>query len=91
MPNTILALGIFSDLNYLVSPNKRLLLQCLIILIFLYFFEYRINDLRIHQFEDIFSTSYFKYIFTGGPARKYPNPCRGKPSPIILKYKKNRK
>jgi len=60
----ILALGILSDLNYLVSPNKRLLLQCLIILIFLYFFDYRINDLRIHQFEDIFSTSYFKYFFT---------------------------
>ena len=60
----ILALGIFSDLNYLVSPNKRLLLQCLIILIFLYFFDYRINDLRIHQFEDILSSSYFKYIFT---------------------------
>ena len=26
----ILALGIFSDLTYLASPNKRLLLQCLI-------------------------------------------------------------
>jgi len=60
----ILALGIFSDLNYLASPNKRLLLQCLIILIFLYFFDYRINDLRIHQFEHIFSSVYFKYIFT---------------------------
>ena len=30
----------------------------------IYFFDYRINDLRIHQFEDIFSSSYFKYFFT---------------------------
>ncbi len=60
----ILILGISSDLNYLASPSKRLLLQCLIILIFLCFFDYRINDLRINQFEYIFSSVYFKYIFT---------------------------
>lgn len=61
----ILILGIFSDINFLNSPNKRLILQLLIIIIFLNFFEYRITDLRIDFFNNFFSNNYFKYIFTG--------------------------
>lgn len=60
----ILIIGFFSDINFISSPNKRLLLQLVIISLFLTFFEYRINDLRIDYFGEFFSNSYFKYIFT---------------------------
>jgi len=61
----ILILGLFSDTNFLSSPNKRLILQLLVIIIFLNFFDYRITDLRIDYFNNFFSNNYFKYIFTG--------------------------
>ena len=60
----ILVIGILSDINYLNSPNRRLILQLFIILIFLNFYEYRINDLRIDYFNQFFSSEYFKYFFT---------------------------
>ncbi len=59
-----LILGIFSDINYLRSPNRRLFLQLIIIFLFLIFFEYRITDLRIDYFNEFFSNNIFKYIFT---------------------------
>ena len=39
-------------------------MQIIIIFIFLNFFEYRINDLRIDYFNDFFTNNYFKYVFT---------------------------
>jgi len=60
----ILFIGILSDINYLNSPNKRLILQFLTICIFLIFFDYRISDLRIDLLDFIFLDTYFKFFFT---------------------------
>tara|TARA_Y100000590_G_scaffold328244_1_gene372752 strand:- start:8539 stop:9555 length:1017 start_codon:yes stop_codon:yes gene_type:complete len=60
----IFVVGILSDLNLIRSPNKRFIIQCFIILTFLYFFEYRINDIRLDFTENLFSNQYFKYFFT---------------------------
>ena len=60
----ILLLGIVSDINYLSSPKVRLLFQFLIICIFLNFFEYRINDIRIDFMDELFANFYFKFFFT---------------------------
>jgi len=60
----VFIIGFLSDINFLNSPNKRLSLQLIIILVFLYFYEYRINDLRIDIFNNFFTNYYFKLIFT---------------------------
>lgn len=60
----VFIIGFLSDINFLSSPNKRLSLQLIVILFFLYFYEYRINDLRIDIFNNFFTNYYFKLIFT---------------------------
>ena len=41
-----------------------MIFQLIIILAFFTFYEYRVNDLRIDYFNDLFSNNYFRYIFT---------------------------
>jgi len=60
----ILALGIASDTNYLSSPKTRLLIQIIIIILFLNFFEYRINDVRIDLLNELFNNIYLSFFFT---------------------------
>ena len=60
----ILVLGIASDTNYLSSPKTRLLIQIIIIILFLNFFEYRINDVRIDLLNELFNNIYLSFFFT---------------------------
>jgi len=59
----LLILGIFSDLNYLNSPKKRLLIQFLIILFFVILQNVYIEDLRNEFINKILLNTYTKYIF----------------------------
>jgi len=60
----IFFIGIFSDINFLTSPNKRLLFQFFVLLIFLYFYEYGINDVRIEYLNSILKNFYINLFFT---------------------------
>ena len=60
----LLVLGILSDIDYLKSPFTRLSLQLLVIIIFLFFSELRINDLRIDYLNLIFSNYYLGLFFS---------------------------
>lgn len=56
--------GFLSDINFLSSPNKRLLIQFIIIILFLYFYDHRINEIRIEYFDELLENYYVKLIFT---------------------------
>jgi len=60
----ILLLGIFSDNNLFQSPRFRLILQALILVIFLYFSDLQVSDLRNDFLNKILSNYYFGLFFT---------------------------
>lgn len=60
----ILLLGMSSDNNLLQSPRLRLFLQSLILLIFIYFSNLEITDLRSDYLDQFLSNYYFKLFFT---------------------------
>ena len=49
----IYLIGFFSDRKILVSPKKRFLIQCVLILLFVIIFDIRINSSRIELFDII--------------------------------------
>ena len=60
----IFLIGFLSDINYLISPLKRLLLQILIVSIFINFDQIFINSIRIQAFDNLLTNIYFKFFFT---------------------------
>ncbi len=60
----IFLVGFLSDINYLFSPVKRLFLQILIVIIFIYFEQIFINSIRVQMFDNLLENIYFKYFFT---------------------------
>lgn len=60
----IFLVGFLSDINYLFSPVRRLFLQILIVIIFIYSEQIFINSIRIQMFDNLLENIYFKYLFT---------------------------
>ena len=60
----IFLVGFLSDINYLFSPIRRLILQILIVFAFIYFEQIFINSIRIDIFDNLLANIYFKYFFT---------------------------
>lgn len=60
----IFLVGFLSDINYLFSPIRRLILQILIVFAFIYFDQIFINSIRIDIFDNLLANIYFKYFFT---------------------------
>ncbi len=60
----IFFIGFLSDINYIFSPLKRLLLQTFIILIFIYINQTFINSVRIPFIDNLIENIYFKYFLT---------------------------
>ena len=60
----VFLVGFLSDINYLFSPVKRLILQIIIVLLFINFDQIFINSIRIEMFDNLLSNIYFKYFFT---------------------------
>ena len=48
---SIYLIGFFSDRKILVSPKNRFLIQCLLILLFVAIFDFKIHSSRIELFE----------------------------------------
>lgn len=60
----IFLIGFLSDINFIFSPSKRLLLQAFIILIFIYINQTFVNSVRIPLINDLIENIYFKYFLT---------------------------
>lgn len=60
----IFIIGFLSDINFIFSPSKRLLLQAFIILIFIYINQTFVNSVRIPLINDLIENIYFKYFLT---------------------------
>jgi len=60
---TLLVLGIFSDLDYLSSPKKRLLFQFIAIISFVLASDLFIDDLRVKAINEILQNDYCKFFF----------------------------
>ena len=60
----VFLVGFLSDINYLFSPIRRLILQILIVFAFIYFDQIFINSIRIDIFDNLLANIYFKYFFT---------------------------
>lgn len=60
----ILFIGILSDLNYLVSPSKRLIYQAIVVIIFLNISNINIVDLRLDYFNTLLKNKYYTIAFT---------------------------
>ena len=61
---SIYLIGFFSDRKILVSPKKRFLIQCILILLFVVIFDIRINSSRIELFDVILSNKIFAIPFS---------------------------
>ena len=60
----IFIIGLLSDLNYLVSPSKRIFFQVLTIVIFIYFNEVYVDSIRIVIIDKLLENLFFSIIFT---------------------------
>lgn len=60
----IFIIGLLSDLNYLVSPIKRIFYQISIILAFIYFNDIYVESIRILIIDQLLENLFFKVIFT---------------------------
>ena len=59
----IFSLGLFSDLNKIISPNKRLLLQLIIILFLIIFTNLEINSTRVIILDNFLENNIFNVFF----------------------------
>ncbi len=55
--------GLFSDLNILKSPSKRIVIQVFIIFTFLFFTEIKIENIRINFLDQILKYNILNYLF----------------------------
>ncbi len=61
---SIYLIGFFSDRKILVSPKKRFLIQCVLILLFVMVLDIRINSSRIEFFDIILNNKIFAVPFS---------------------------
>tara|TARA_X000000950_G_scaffold10477_1_gene11487 strand:+ start:1389 stop:2408 length:1020 start_codon:yes stop_codon:yes gene_type:complete len=61
---SIYLIGFFSDRKILVSPKKRFLIQCVLIILFVAIFDIRINSSRIELFDLILNYKTFAIFFS---------------------------
>ena len=61
---SIYLVGFFSDRNILVSPKKRFLIQCILIILFVLVFDFRINSSRIELFDILLNNKIFAILFS---------------------------
>ncbi len=61
---SIYLIGFFSDRKILVSPKKRFLTQCVLILLFAIVFDIKINSSRIEFFDIILNNKIFAVLFS---------------------------
>lgn len=59
----IFSLGLLSDLNRIISPNKRLLLQVIIVLFLIIFTNLEINSTRVISLDRLLSIRIFNIFF----------------------------
>ena len=60
----IFLIGLLSDLNYLISPVKRILLQLFFIFLFIYINEIYVETIRLDIIDQLLQNIIFKIIFT---------------------------
>ena len=60
----IFIIGFLSDLNYLVSPFKRIFYQILVIVVFIHLNEIYVESIRILIIDQLLENLFFKVIFT---------------------------
>lgn len=60
----LLIIGILSDINFLVSPKKRIIFQTLIVLFFVITLNVKIYDLRSTMFNEILKNDLVSIFFT---------------------------
>ena len=60
----LLIIGVLSDANILVSPKIRILLQIIVILPFVIFFDLKLTDLRINLLNSLLQVNIISIIFT---------------------------
>ena len=60
----IFFIGLFSDLKILDSPKLRLIIQSIIILIFFYYMDLYVSDIRIDFINKLLSNNFLAILFT---------------------------
>ena len=61
---SIYLIGFFSDRKILVSPKKKFLIQCILVLLFVIIFDIKINSSRIELFDIILNNKIFAIPFS---------------------------
>ena len=61
---SIYLVGFFSDRNIIVSPKKRFLIQCILIILFVSVFDFRIISSRIELFDILLNNKIFAILFS---------------------------
>ena len=60
---SIYLIGFFSDRKILVSPKKRFLIQCVLVILFVAIFDFRVNSSRVELFDIILNNKIFAIFF----------------------------
>ena len=61
---SIYLIGFFSDRKILISPKKRFLIQCVLIILFVIIFDLRVNSSRVELFDIILNNKFFAIFFS---------------------------
>ena len=61
---SIYLIGFFSDRKIFVSPKKRFLIQCIVIILFVIIFDVRVNSSRVELFDIILNNKFFTIFFS---------------------------
>ena len=61
---SIYLIGFFSDRKILVSPKKKFLIQCILVLLFVIIFDIKINSSRIELFDIVLNNKIFAIPFS---------------------------
>ena len=61
---SIYLIGFFSDRKILISPKKRFLIQCVLIILFVLIFDLRVNSSRVELFDIILNNKFFAIFFS---------------------------
>tara|TARA_B100000989_G_scaffold215266_1_gene163777 strand:+ start:948 stop:1967 length:1020 start_codon:yes stop_codon:yes gene_type:complete len=60
----IYLIGLLSDRKILISPKKRFLIQCVLIILFVVIFDLRVNSSRVELFDIILNNKIFAIFFS---------------------------
>ena len=59
----LFGIGVITDLGVIKSPLKRIIIQILFVILFIFYFDLSIKDLRVSEINSLLENNFFSYLF----------------------------